>query len=260
MAVVKVNADKMVTAVVKLLPGKNDIQKGLQALGAAARAEWISQASDELRSTSRAYIQGIGEAVVGENSVSITLTGRLPLMVEEGWPQTDLRTTLLRSPKAKTSKAGHKYMSIPFRHGTPGTSGRNVGRAMPRPIHNVAKHLGATHSPARRLGLQGPRQPALHAGMKMSRKAKTILESKEKKWHSSSIYTGMIRKVAEYRNPDTGETSMQSSYQTFRTISENVKVDPNHWLHPGIKARRIIPRVQRTVRTIASKVFADAIK
>lgn len=256
MPIIDVDIVKISSALLSRLPSKNDMTKALQALGAAARAEWISQASDELHSTARDYIQGIGEPQLGDNRVSITLAGALPLMIESGWPQTDLRTTILKSPRAKTSQDGHKYMAIPFRHGTPGTSGRNVGRPMPKPIHNVARHLAPTMA-----GSQGQRAMGerLHAGMKMGQRARTILQTKERSWHSGSIYTGMIRKVEVYGRSSGGVTT-QSSYQTFRTISENVRRDARHWIHPGIKARRIIPRVQKLVAEIAPKVLADATK
>lgn len=256
MAILEVDTSKVATAVLSTIPTKRDLQKALKALGAAARAEWISQASDELRSTARDYVQGIGEPQVGENVVSVTLAGRLPLMVEEGWPQTDLRTTVLKSPHAKTAKAGHKYMAVPFRHGTPGTSGRNVGRPMPKPIHNVAKHLSPTMTSPYGHKMKGSQ---LHPAMPMSQKARKILGTKEREWHSTSIYAGMIRKVGVYGKSAAGPV-MQSSYQTFRTISEAVKNDPRHWIHPGIRARRIIPRVQKLILKIAPKVIADATK
>lgn len=250
---VKVNTAVMLGEIISKLPSANGRDKMLKALGAAARAEWISLASDKLTSTSRDYIQGIGEPEIKGNMVSVKLTGVLPNMVEQGWPMHDLRQTVLRSSKAKTSKAGHKYMSIPFRHGGPGSGGRNVGRPMPKPIHNVARRLQASHAPT------DAGHKRLSLNMRMGIGARKILESKAKTWHSTSIYTGMIRKVSTY-STQKGKTVQQSSYQTFRTISENTSSGPQHWIHPGIKARNLVSKVQNTIRDISSKIIADASK
>jgi hypothetical protein len=184
-------------------------------------------------------------------------------MVEEGWPETDLRTTVLRSPHAHIAKDGSKYLAIPFRHGAPGSSGRNVGRPMPKPIHNVARYLAATQT-ASGLGGQPSRQQAGDrlglASSHMNRSARNILESKEKPWHTTSIYTGMIRKVSSYGKGAKGKAVMQSSYQTFRTISSNVRNAPEHWRHPGIEARELAVKVQTFVGSIAGQVFQDAVR
>lgn len=257
MALVQVDLRAAFSSIVSRLPGKGDTRKVLEGLGAAARAEWISLASDELRSTSRDYIQSISQVALEEKRASIQLVGVLPNMVEQGWPQTDLRETVLTSPKAKTAAKGHRYLAVPFRHGTPGTKGSNVGPAMPKPIHNVAKTLAATMTAPGRPGMtvKGER---LHAGMPMGRQARQILETKIRPWHTTSIYTGMIRKVATYGERAGGGPVMQASYQTFRTISDAVKRDSRHWVHPGIKARHLAEKVQAFVGRVATKVVSDA--
>lgn len=262
MTLLRVNLNTMREEVISRFPSKRDVRKTLVALSAAARAEWISLASDQLKSSSRDYIQGIGEPVVGERSATIQLTGTVPNMVEEGWPPTDLRSTVLKSPHAHVSKDGSKYLAIPFRHGVPGSGGRNVGNPMPKPIHNVARHLAASQTTSALRELTGSRRDfggrlGLHSSH-MNKKAHAILESKEKDWHSTSIYTGMIRKVSSYGKTAKGKVTIQSSYQTFRTISSKVRNAPEHWQHPGIQARQLAVKVQDFVRSIAGQVIFDA--
>ena len=256
---VSVNLNRVVDTVVDALPGRGDIKKVLQALGASARQEWITLASDEFLSTSRDYIQGISDPEVGTSSVTIQLLGTLPNMLEQGWPKTDMRTTVLKSPHVRTSKAGDKYMVIPFRHGTPGTTGRNVGPAMPRAIHNVARGLApTTRNPG---GGTTPKGEQLSDKIKMSKRAQKILSTKAKPWHSGSIYTGMIRKMGQGA---TGKAkgaapTQQPQYQTFRTISDNPKTDPRSWIHPGIRARKLASKVQDHIQQVANQVVQDAI-
>lgn len=256
MPLISVDLSKMRSDVIRSLPAKQDVKKALRAIGAAARAEWISQASNELKSSSRDYIQGIGEPKVSERSVQIQLTGALPNMVEQGWPETDLRTTVLRSPKAKTNKKGGKYLAVPFRHGVPGSSGANVGAPMPKPIYQAAKNLQGVNSPVQRLA--GTRLTLDTPGL--PKKAADILGTKQKEWHTTSIYMGMIKKVAMYGATQSGQAVKQATYSTFRTISSSVKNDPRSWLHPGIKKRGLAKKVEKYVREVLPKIFADAVK
>jgi hypothetical protein len=260
MTLVKANVDKMLGAVVTKLPGTKSKKKMLTALGAAARLEWIGLASDDLKTTSRDYIQGISQVSVRGDTATIRLTGVLPNMVENGWPPHDLRQTVLNSSKAKTSKAGGKYLAVPFRHGGPNTSGRYTGRPMPKQIFNVARRLEGTYNTPHHKA-QGARL-GLH--MRMGRGARKILESKQRSWHTTSIYTGMIRK-AELSGNTTFNKAGQSvrrerttGFQTFRTISTNVRNGAQHWMHPGIKAKKLAPKVQKTIRQLSSKIIADA--
>lgn len=255
MAVLEVNVDKVIGTIVSRMPTRGDIKKIKDALGVAARNEWIAVAGEELKSTSRDYIGGIQQPEITKSGVMVQLLGVLPNMVEQGWAPHDLRATVLRSPKAKTSKEGHKYMAIPFRHGTPGTTGRNVGREMPKAIHKVARHL-APHMAVGGVTVKGQR---LQVGGKMSKAAKAILTKKERSWHSASIYLGMIRKAETQGTKGTARAAT-TGYSTFRTISENVRKAEQHWMHPGIRARRIATKVQRHIREIANSVVIDAIR
>lgn len=259
MPLVRVDIEQMRRDVVRSLPAKSDVKKALRAIGAAARAEWISLAGSELKSSSRDYIQGISEPKFSERSVQIQLTGMLPNMVEQGWPETDLRTTVLRSPKAKTNKDGGKYLAVPFRHGTPGSGGSNVGLPMPKAIHQAAKGLQTTDRWGTVPRLSGSSRLTLSTPG-LTKPAIKILESKQKDWHSTSIYTGMIRKLATYGATQAGRKVTQTSYSTFRTISSSVKNDPRSWLHPGIKKRELAKKVEKYIKEVLPQIFSDAVK
>ncbi len=283
MPIIEVDVKRLYGTLASAIPAPADLKKAMKALGAAARAEWVSIASDELKSTSRDYIQGISQPNIQDDgrTARIQLTGVVPNMVEQGWPETDLRETVLNGPKVKTSKEGYKYQSIPFRHGTPGTSKRNVGAPMPKPIHNVAKMLAPTLTGMgglgrgkgqsildpttgmviRRLTPGGLRFEATRGtvGQRTVTKISKMLNTKSKEWHTTSIYTGMIRKVAAYGADKAGKAVMQSSYMTFRTISNKPGSDPRSWMHPGIKARNIAKRVQTFIAETASQIIKDAV-
>ena len=139
--------------------------------------------------TSRDYVGGLQYRADDERAF-IVLEGRVPNMVENGWSGGDMRQWLLSGKNVKMGKNG-PYNTVPFNHGTPGTGGRNVGKPMPKSIYEAARQLGPTLS--RPGGPSGPGATQwgdrLHPGRPMKQQAVDILNSKDKPWHSTSIYT-----------------------------------------------------------------------
>lgn len=254
---IEIDAHKLAVGVAASLPHTADLQRALRTIGAAAREHWVTLAKRELHTTAQDYIKGIQDIQSDGMRVTISLVGVVPNMVEQGWDARDLRETLLGpNSRAKTSADGNRYNVIPFRHGTPGSGGRNVGKPMPRPIHNVAKAMEATlsrpgglsHGPGGHTVAYGDR---LHPGMTMSRAARKILGRKERPHHKSSIYMGMIRQEKTYRS------SAQPSYHTFRTISSRVR---EGWMHPGITPRLLHRKVEKHVSKIQGALIRAATK
>lgn len=259
MAIVSVDLSKVRAALLGTLPRADDIDRVLRGVAAAARQRWIRYAQSELKSTSRDYVQGISEVEVEGRVARIELNGVLPNMIENGWPPTDLRSTLLGpNSKAKTAKDGSRYNIIPFRHGTPGSGGRNVGTPMPEPIYQYAKKLAPSLS--RPAGLSSSRQiSTLYGGRLEPRKgmkqeAFKLLTTKSKPWHKTSIFRGMIREEKMY-----AKTS-QSQYTTFRVISSKVSRGPQHWMHPGIQAKHFIRRLDADVGKMLGEFVAASMR
>jgi hypothetical protein len=227
------------------------------AVADMARAEWIRLAQSDLTSTQQDYIAGIGPPQQRGGFIEITLGGKLPNMIEGGFAGGDMRKTHLSGPSVKTSKEGHKYMSVPFRHATSGTRGF-AGRVMPRGVYQAAKKLrGTLTGPDGRVTLWGER-------------LKSGLAAKLQPHHETDIYASMIRAQKTY------EATSQSSYHTFRTISDNPGTrkfitpaggvhrgaEPPQgsreagWIHPGIDARHFAPRVKSFVESQASALIS----
>lgn len=231
---IKMDVTDIMANVTRQLPTRSDMQEVRRNIGTSALKYWKDQAQQKLKSTSRDYAQGLSYREQGSR-VFVILSGQLPNMIENGFPGGDMRTWMLKGPNAKMGKNG-MYNTVAFRHGTPGTTGRNVGPVMPRIVHNAAKKLQEpTLSQAKKLTQQGG-QPVLygtrlHPQMrKASKQLREILTTKKKPWHTTSIYTGMIREEKTY------ESGTQPQYTTFRRISQH-SPHPESWIHPGIKPR-----------------------
>lgn len=256
---IKLDIAPIIRDVLGRLPTKSDQERLVQGVGAAATAYWKREAQRGLKSTARDYITGIQTDYENRKYV-IELVGTLPNLIEQGFKGGDMRDWMLKSPKAKQGVNG-KYLVIPFRHGTPGTSGRNVGREMPASIHAAAKHLepslsrhksqSPTHRSVKYGGRLGPNS------QKVSKEAHALLTSKQKSWHSTSIYRGMIREQKTYAK------ATQNQYMTFRTISEGViRGDKDnqgkatqHWFHPGITARNYAQKTQTHVNKLVAAMI-----
>ena len=247
------------------------LQARLAMLAALARVRWIGLAKNSLRSTERAYVNGILPEVVEGHTAFITLDGVLPNMVERGWYEgggVDLRETMLKpgAKGVKTSKRGFHYRIIPFRHMGPEASGRNgapMGSAYAGqfPVAHPGS-LGTTGAKA--LGQQvykdakglkqsftGDDGKTKWAGRLAAAQGGPLLRPR----HATGIYSGMYKVGRAYGK------AVQNTYRTFRVISDDPRTmrsdqGGKNWRHPGIFARRFAPRVAEYVQQMASIVTA----
>lgn len=226
---------------------KEDVDKMLDnvAKGLAARyAEKVEQlAEQELKTTRRRYIQNIKVVDSGKMEGTVLLDyskDRLIKMIEEGSPPFDMKPDMLNSPKAKTSKKGTRYITIPFRVATPGAIGESEVFAgkMPSPIYQIAKNkplIKDTPGGGKRSAGISLKEIPEQFQLKKTRaaiadnKGNALFESYQ---HKNSIYEGIIKQ----QDATTG----QNTYRSFRRVSENS--DENAWIHPGIEKHALIMR------------------
>lgn len=247
----------------------------LDNVAASCRVKWVRLAQTELQTSRQTYIQGIQDVeATGPDERSITLLGWLPNAIENGLAPFDLRETLLgpgssirrpifrRSGKASRSGAttydftGQYYAHVPFRHGTPGTTGLAglpMGEAYgERGELSRAVGGGAALAPAAIMSTNRAQKfgqaiyeaaKTLRAKQSGKRMAADRLHAPApllKAHHKKSIYHGMMKVRKPYRNPRTQKTTVQSQYVTFRTISD---ASGDGWMHPGIEPRKLSERV-----------------
>lgn len=233
----------------------------------AARAEWIRIAGAALHRTRRDYLAGI-QPVMREGSVAtISLVGVLPNLIEQGMGEVDLHDTLLGSgvPVAPPGSPGKRqrykrnadgtmspdgfFRAIPFRHGTPGTTGA-VGAVMGAPFGEKAGEIGKMiHGLAK--GLEGSTsQPG--GPTKWGERLKEKLVPKLEAYHAVDIYAGMVRLEKKYAKVT------QSQYVTFRMISvdgSGAGVGSSPWIRPSTPGREFAKRVGEYVGQISSVAF-----
>jgi|WetSurMetagenome_2_1015567.scaffolds.fasta_scaffold32790_2 hypothetical protein len=250
----------------------------LDDIASSAHAKWIRLAQTDLKTSRQSYIEGIQEVESQPGQRTIALVGWLANAVENGLDPFDLRETLL-GPNAKNRhpilasvvrglpkvRTGGWYANVPFRHGTPGSTGL-AGQPMGSPYGprgDMSRAAGGVMTAGQATAFG----QAVYAAAKAlqtktaSRKGATLPSSQGgpllRPHHTTGIYTGMSRTRKPYVNVQTGKTTTQPQYGTFRRISTS---NPSGWLHPGIEPHGFAEQVNQHVERIAPTVIAQAIK
>lgn len=213
----------------------------LQTTMQAVKSKWESVAQQRLVTTRNDYILGLNAddslQFPDDFTAVLTLRGKWPNMLESGFGPFDMKDPGFRnSVHAKPRKDGTGwYLTIPFRHRTPGTVGSAVGgQAMPADIYAQARVLMAGQ---RLTGTEFNYPPGVSwTGYQ----------------HKNGIYEGMVRNVKTY------DKATQSTYFTFRRVSD--RSDPDSWMHPGFPGIQAVDVVEPYAKDTFKKVFQANIK
>lgn len=232
--------------------GRNGLPYTKQAVRAATvdvvQRTWIEYASGvtvsysggtfRINVVSGDYIRSIQDGLRFPDDLTGEVFSTAPHagLIEDGQEPHDMKPGLLNSPKAKPMKGGGKYLTVPFRHGTPGTTSLP---AMPKDIYKVAKKLGFSRKRTKR-------DQAL-TGRKYEWNGRLSEDLRGKRTHTqqhpghgytwkSGQYAGMVRMGKQ----------KHGQYLTFRRVSTNS--DPNSWMHPGVKPKPIREAVVENTR------------
>jgi hypothetical protein len=228
-------------------------RKAVGGLAKAAQSEWVRLAQDRLKTSREIYVNGLRQAesfairkVDGEPIYDVTLVGDMPNNLEFGMPAFDMKTVRpgwLGGAKAKTSKDGHKYIAIPFRHST--SSDARLGYSGKAAKMDLKKELKRT---VKEYGLD--RMIRTAGGMVIAGPV-TKIPSKEYDVHK------YLRGLTRIQTPmagmtKTGKQTGSAQLMTWRIMSE--KSDPGSWLHPGLVPQNLLIEVEAYVNREMNKI------
>lgn len=167
--------------------------------------------------------------------------------IEDGRPERDLKTMLQTSQRTRQSKAGKKYLIIPFRHNTPGHSA--LSTSMPADVYKQAKKLAKSSITGKtsRLSATGATVPQsvykwggrLPAGLAPIRAG-----------HKTDIYAGMRR-----METSTGK-SKSSAYLTFRVMHQ----DSTGWIVPAKPGLKLADKIAAQIESQAQGYIESVVK
>lgn len=193
---------------------------------------WKNLIDKELKSSRNEYLRGIFIERVNPTEIIFGLSNRessLPLSIEEGHEPWDEKPFLLGSLKAKRTKDGKPFLTVPFRHATPQAIAEAgiFSSIMPQDVYQLAKN---SPMPLKRSQLPESQQiPGV-------RKEINVPGLKVPEYiHKAAKYEGLVRVEAS-----SSENENRGQYMTFRRVSDNS--DPNSWFNGGIIAKRLMDR------------------
>lgn len=200
-----------------------------------------------------AYSSSIGYRMTGPYSAEISSDYKYVEDIETGRPPFDMKKMLDTSLKVRTSKAGKRYLIIPFRHNTPGHSAH--APPMPEGVYKQAKHLAASQITGHGKRLSGTGAWDIKTKQPAQVRARSYdwggrlpagLSRKIKPEHRSDPHAGMVR---------FKEASGGSSFLTFRVMVEG----SSGWIKPAKPGLFIAQNVAESLQRTADADFPAAI-
>lgn len=183
------------------------------------------------------YVRSIQEGLRMEDDLTgeIFTTSPHGAIIEDGVKGYDMKQKMLNSPNAKVAKDGSRYITVPFRHGTPNAK---TMPAMPKAVYKDAKQLGYSRRNNALTAQSTGREYTWGGRLKNTsegQRSKILPNGRNYTW-KNGLFSGMVR---------MGKQS-HSQYMTFRRISS--KSDPNSWQYPDVPPRPIRQAVIENTR------------
>lgn len=208
-----IESDKSLGSMVSKLLA-DSISSSMASTLAIIKDRWQQEAQKKLNSTRPLYLMGLDFNSIlfpsnGDNfSGAVELHGVMPNLLETGFSAFDMKTGFMRSSSVKYSKKGDWYLTVPIRHSTPQSF--MYGKPMSAIVYGFASQLKNKES------------------LEVTGGLGTNLVGYQ---HKNNIYNGLTRIIKQYQNPNTGKTTSQSQYFTFRRVGASSNNDS--WVHPG---------------------------
>lgn len=231
------------------------LHQAVNAVGKQTAANWQQSvyAAKLWSGEKDAYAKSITWQMTGDFSGYVEATYEHARDIEDGRPARDLKAMLATSKKVRTSKKGNRYLSIPFRHNTPGNDA--LAKAMPTSVFDVAKTLEAsmvTGQTTRMSGQKGMQHLSVPQNVyKWGGRLPAGLSAKLKPHHATDVHAGMVR-----FNTSTPGGASSSQFLTFRTMSETSK----GWIVGPQPGQKIAQGVVEDIKPKAQTAFQQAIK
>jgi len=205
-----------------------------------ASGAWVSYSGGifRVKSVTGEYVRSIQDGLrfLDDLTGEVFTTSPHAKIIEDGIEPFDMKAGLLASPKAKVGKDGKKYITVPYRHGTPGSV---TMQAMPKSVYNLANNLGFS----RRNGMI----KAFFTGRRYTWNGKLTESTHGQRSHSGDHPgVGYTWKTGQYSGMVRMGKQGHTQYLTFRRVSENS--DPRSWKHPGVMPRPIREAVIENTR------------
>lgn len=227
------------------------LHQAVNEIAQATAQQWIEAAHRaKLWSGERdAYAKSISYRMTGDFSAVVESSYKGAAEIETGRPPRDLKKMLNTSLKVRVTTKGTRYLVIPFRHNTPGSSAH--AQPMPKAVFKQAKLLTAS-----RVTSQGQRQSGTGA-WNLKTKSPATVATRKTNWGDRLLGANVPKNQQGMVRMDTSTGKQKSStYLTFRIMSEK----SSGWIIPAQPGQFIAKGVADDMRPKAEAALTEAVK
>lgn len=213
---------------------EQDLKKGFQALALSTNAYFKEIAAAKLGPESSRWLKFKENIWFDQIDESLYVVGvkAKGLWVEEGLPVGfDMKKGMLNSPKAKTSKDGHRYMIVPFEHSKPPKQTNDYGKDLITMIKSELKTRAIKFKGLEKHANGAPKLGKLHS-----------FDINGKQLGGKTVAEGDLDRVSIYQKQNKETGKVQRGIFTFRTVTD--KSPDDSWIHPGLDAEQFIEKTR----------------
>lgn len=245
-------------------------QQAIQDSLTMVQSTWQQVASRTFKHSTGRYMNSI----LIDDNYDEELAGRVfsnhpaARYLEDGTEPFDMKKMLHTSSKVRIGKDGTRYLIIPFRHGTPGTT---TMAPMSDLTHKISSKMAMSNITGLRMESNVNKGNAIVDGKKMTGVKSNVsgkLVGDDMVIRRTYDWGGRVGKGEKIPKNERGMTRMNTSsgkaksseYITFRIMSEK----SSKWKNPGISARHIAKtasvEARNAVYTLVEKGVAEDVK
>lgn len=229
-------------------------QEDIKNLAQGAYSEIVKKAQQDGGSKSMDYLKGLSFDVIGENEYLISLDGKYPNQIEDGWASYSMQDVMLKSNKIveigsraglpwvqRSKKDGHKFAHVPMEK-NPFSKNPNTAA-----FSTAIKNMKAPN-------LQGSMQKLTKVFKDANGNPLTGKVAVMKKFEGSNDALKNLAGLVKYQQlvkDKHGKDKVASSYIVYRTISENGKA----WRGPAFDGIKAFIEAERWLDENLSKIL-----
>lgn len=223
-------------------------------LAAATQAHIIEQAGQKLHTRRQKFVEHLTVFPLdqgGKSDFWVVNLDKKYRWIDDGMEEHEMIDDLLKSSKAKTSKDGSRYLTVPFDH-SPGKGGPTTSTPAQRSlVDTIKKELKGRGIPFGKIEAGPDGKPLLgnlHNVDITKQPAKTG-EGPGQGWGPVGdvrqgptgipFLQGIRINQSKVRDPKTGKEGVKRSIFTFRTVSSKHK-GTGRWHHPGLEPKNLL--------------------
>lgn len=223
-----------------------------KSLAAATHAKIVEEAHARLHQRLPAFLSALRQDE--DDDAFLIILDKKAAWIEDGMQPHDMLADLLRSPKARTSKSGTHYISIPFEHASTAPGGRPLAASnLADAIRHELKQRGLSATKIERDDQGRPLLGKLHAltGVMGFRGW-----SASGRRHSAPLLEGL----GIYQHPAKSRAGATRSLVTFRTASSSQE-GTGAWQHPGLEPAHVMAQAAEWAeREWSEKIFPEMLE